>query len=189
MDAKKITVETMKVSDLKPNPRNPRRISDAALKRLEKSVERFGLVEPIVYNKRSGFIVGGHQRVKALKGLGEKTATVVVVDLDETDEAALNLSLNSPELAGSFADPVDEIINAIAEQDRNLVEDLALNEIRLEDYFEDTDAVKDLDIPEPVERVWVLIGVPIERYDRVDPVVRKIAEDPDIFVQTTAANA
>jgi ParB-like chromosome segregation protein Spo0J len=115
----------MPISALKSNPRNPREISDLALLRLQKSVERFGLVEPIVYNKRSGYIVGGHQRVKALKRLGEKEATVVVVDLDETDEKALNIALNSANLMGEFVqESLEEILEEIQSRNHQLADDL-----------------------------------------------------------------
>lgn len=59
-------VKTMQLADLSPAPYNPRTISEAALKGLRGSVERFGMVEPVVWNKQTGNIVGGHQRVKVL---------------------------------------------------------------------------------------------------------------------------
>jgi len=51
-------------------------------------------VEPIVWNKRTGNIVGGHQRYKVLLDMGMREVDCVVVDLDETKEKALNLALN-----------------------------------------------------------------------------------------------
>jgi len=52
-------------------------------------------VEPIVWNERSGHVVGGHQRLKVLEREGAKTTKVVVVDLDPEREKALNVALNS----------------------------------------------------------------------------------------------
>ena len=57
-------------------------------------MQEFGYVEPIVWNKRSGNIVGGHQRYKVLLDMGMSEVDCVVVDLDETKEKALNLALN-----------------------------------------------------------------------------------------------
>jgi len=51
-------------------------------------------VEPIVWNKRTGNIVGGHQRLKVLLDMGMREVDCVVVDLDEAKEKALNLALN-----------------------------------------------------------------------------------------------
>jgi len=51
-------------------------------------------VEPIVWNERTGNIVGGHQRYKVLLDMGMSEVDCVVVDLDETKEKALNIALN-----------------------------------------------------------------------------------------------
>jgi hypothetical protein len=55
-----------KVSDLKANPDNPRKISDEKLGMLDKSMKKFGDLSGIVANRRSGLMVGGHQRVKQI---------------------------------------------------------------------------------------------------------------------------
>jgi DNA modification methylase len=75
-------------------PYNPRRIEPEQLAALRRSLRTFGAVEPVVANRRSGRIVGGHQRVKAAEAEGIETLPVVWVDLDETGERQLNLALN-----------------------------------------------------------------------------------------------
>ena len=60
----------------------------------------FGIVEPVVVNKRTGRIVGGHQRVKAAEAQGIEQLPVVHVDLDETQEKQLNIALNR--ISGEF---------------------------------------------------------------------------------------
>ena len=87
-------IEKKKVSDLKCAPYNPRKIDDKELAKLKRSITEFGYVEPIVWNKRSGFVVGGNQRLKALRELGIEEVDVVVVDLDDAKEKALNIALN-----------------------------------------------------------------------------------------------
>lgn len=54
----------MKLSELKPNPKNPRKIIDESLLRLGKSVKKHGSLDGIVYNERTGTLEGGHQRQK-----------------------------------------------------------------------------------------------------------------------------
>ena len=61
---------------------------------IKKSLEDFGYVEPVVWNKRTGNIVGGHQRVQVLKDLGETEIEVSVVDMSLKDEKQLSLALN-----------------------------------------------------------------------------------------------
>ena len=73
---------------------NPRTIDDHDLDALRRSLKFFGTVEPIVVNKRSGRIVGGHQRVRAAQAEEIESLPVVYVDLDDPSEKQLNLALN-----------------------------------------------------------------------------------------------
>jgi len=73
---------------------NPRVMPPHEAEALKGSIERFGVVEPLVWNERTRRLVGGHQRLDALQALGEQKAPVVVVDFDEWEEKALNLALN-----------------------------------------------------------------------------------------------
>ena len=89
-------IRNVPIEQINPAPYNPRedlRPDDPRFKKLVKSVGEFGLVEPLVWNKRSGNLVGGHQRLKVLRARGEMTAPVVVVDLSPERERALNLAL------------------------------------------------------------------------------------------------
>lgn len=67
---------------------------DSDFIKLENSITEFGYIEPIIWNKRTGNIVGGHQRLNVLKSQGENQAEAVVVDLGEHDEKMLNVMLN-----------------------------------------------------------------------------------------------
>src|SRR5436309_13207250 len=89
-------IENLKTADLADMaaPYNPRTISDHDLEALRRSLRFFGTVEPIVVNKRSRHIVGGHQRVKAAQAEGIENLPVYYVDLDDPSEKQLNLALN-----------------------------------------------------------------------------------------------
>jgi ParB-like chromosome segregation protein Spo0J len=77
------------------NPRKDLKPGDKAYEALKKSMERFGDVEPIVWNERSGHVVGGHQRLKIkISEFHAQAADVVVVNLADKEEKALNLALN-----------------------------------------------------------------------------------------------
>ena len=73
---------------------NPRSIEDHELGALRRSLKFFGTVEPIVVNRRSRRIVGGHQRVRAAEAEQIESLPVVYVDLDDPSEKQLNLALN-----------------------------------------------------------------------------------------------
>jgi DNA modification methylase len=82
---------------IKPAPYNPRvdlKPGDPIYEQLRHSIETFGVVEPIVWNKRTGHVVGGHQRLAVLQALGHSHADVVTVNLTPQREKALNLALN-----------------------------------------------------------------------------------------------
>lgn len=88
-------IEKKKIADLIPAPYNPRQSTAKQEKHLKESLEKFGLVEPIIFNKQTGYIVGGHFRVRELKKLGIKEIECVIVDLNEEDEKELNIRLNA----------------------------------------------------------------------------------------------
>lgn len=90
------TMELAKLQPAKYNPRVELQPEDDVYKRIKASITKFGMVAPLVVNKRNGLytIVGGHQRYNILKELGYKEIPCILVDLDEVDEIELNLSLN-----------------------------------------------------------------------------------------------
>lgn len=92
------------LADMKA-PYNPRKIRKDAQDRLTTSLDEFGQVEPLVCNRRTGHIVGGHQRVEAALNLDEDAELFVVwVDLDLDEEKALNVMLNNPAAQGEWDD-------------------------------------------------------------------------------------
>lgn len=108
-------VVTMKLSELAPAPYNPRRISEEAMGGLKASLKRFGMPQFIVFNRTTGRVVAGHQRVEALRALGETDAQVVVVTLPEEEEKALNITLNNPHIAGEFTPALGDLLPPLRE--------------------------------------------------------------------------
>ena len=102
-------IEIKKISELTPAPYNPRESTEKQESQLKQSLKKFGVVEPIIYNKQTGYIVGGHFRVRELQKLGYTEIECVIVDLSEEDEKELNIRLNAntgqwdwDELANNF---------------------------------------------------------------------------------------
>ena len=86
------------------NPRKDLKPGDVEYEKLRRSIEEFGYVEPIIWNERTGNIVGGHQRFKVLAELGYYEIDCVVVELDAQREKALNVALNK--ISGEFDIPL-----------------------------------------------------------------------------------
>lgn len=92
-------------SQLHGAPYNPRGLSDGAKSRLKRGIKKHGIVDTLVYNVRTGNLVGGHQRLKVLdelEGTDDYTLTVQQIDVDENEEMLLNMALNNPSLQGHF---------------------------------------------------------------------------------------
>ncbi len=90
-------IQKIKAERLNPaayNPRKDLKPGDKEYEKLKRSIEEFGCVELIVWNKRTGNVVSGHQRLKILLEYGHTEIDCVVVDLDEQREKALNIALN-----------------------------------------------------------------------------------------------
>jgi len=90
-------IEKKSTADLLPadyNPRKDLKPGDLEYEKLKRSIEQFGYVEPVIWNKTTGRVVGGHQRLKVLMDMGHTEVDCVVVELSEEKEKALNVALN-----------------------------------------------------------------------------------------------
>jgi ParB-like chromosome segregation protein Spo0J len=113
-----MNIRTLKATELKAaayNPRKDLQPEDAEYQKLRRSIEEFGYVEPIIWNERTGNVVGGHQRLKVLLEQGAEEIECVVVDLEEKDEKILNVLLNKVKGRwdiGKLADLLQELDEA-----------------------------------------------------------------------------
>jgi ParB-like chromosome segregation protein Spo0J len=123
-------IKQVEVSKLKEADYNPRDIAPENLELLGQSIEKFGLVEPIIWNEHTGNVVGGHQRLKVLQENGVKKTNVVVVDLPLKEEKALNVALNSPRLQGFFTDGLNLVLDELEADLPELAGALKLDELR-----------------------------------------------------------
>lgn len=84
----------MKLVDLKPADYNPRINLEpgmAEYEKLKQSILEFGFIDPPIFNKHTGNLVGGHQRVSVARDLGLfEEVEVSIVDLHLEKEKALN---------------------------------------------------------------------------------------------------
>jgi hypothetical protein len=90
---------------LKEAPYNPRVMGEHEHKLLNKSLKKSGLVETIVWNKRTGYVVGGHQRLSELdklEGGKDYSLDVCVIDVSEQEEREINIKLNNSNLMGEY---------------------------------------------------------------------------------------
>jgi len=81
--------------NLKQHPKNPRQISKDQMQRLESLIDDFGLIDKPIVNQDM-MIIGGHQRIRILKKMKEKTVECWVPDrlLNEQEINRLCIGLN-----------------------------------------------------------------------------------------------
>lgn len=97
------------------NPRVDLQPEDEEYQAIERSLKRHGLVQPIVWNRRTNTVVSGHQRLTVLEAQGETEVTVSVVDLDDIQEKELNVALNK--ITGEWDDDkLSVILNELGEE-------------------------------------------------------------------------
>ena len=85
------------IEKINPAPYNPRielKPGDVEYEQLKRSIQEFGYVDPLIWNERSGNLVGGHQRFRILVSEGYNEIDVSVVDLELAQEKAFNIALN-----------------------------------------------------------------------------------------------
>lgn len=131
-----MNIQQKKLKDLKDSEYNPRKISEEVLKKLEDSMTKFGYVEPIIWNKRSGNVVGGHQRLKILRKQMKEDDKIdcVVVDLDKYQEKALNIALNK--VVGEWDETrLGELLVDIKENSVKMLMLPGFNDEELDMYF------------------------------------------------------
>ena len=160
-------IRKFRLEQRQPAEYNPREISDDALAGLSASLKKFGCVEPIVVNTRGGknTIVGGNQRFKVLSAAGVKECICVAVDLSETDEETLNLTLNNPKIQGEFIREIEEYLYKLQREiPRKSFIDLRIADLQSEiGQPEKSGNILDDEIPPPPKKaitkpgdLWIL---------------------------------
>ena len=139
-------IETKKVTDLLPaeyNPRKELKPGDAEYEKLKRSIEQFGYVEPVIWNKTTSRVVGGHQRLRVIMDMGITEVECVVVEMPEDKEKALNIALNK--ISGEWdKDKLALLISDLQGTDFD-VSLTGFEPAEIDDLFKDTlkDGVKD----------------------------------------------
>lgn len=114
---KTVPLQEIKLADY--NPRIDLQSGDPEYEKLKNSILQFGYIDPIIWNERSGNIVGGHQRFKVLVDLGYEEFEVVPVDYSPEVERACNLALNK--ISGDFVEEkVADLLHYLQENDFEL---------------------------------------------------------------------
>ena len=93
-----IKIEHVSIDVLRPCEYNPRRWDKEVEEQLKESINRFGIVDPLLVNsadERKNIVIGGHFRLSVFKSLGIKIVPVVYINIPDIEkEKELNIRLN-----------------------------------------------------------------------------------------------
>jgi len=149
----KLQITEVNINDLKPAEYNPRQASEKEYADLKKSIENFGLVDPIIANSfpdRYNTIIGGHFRLKVAKDMGFKQMPVTYINIPEIErERELNIRLNKN--LGSFD------FDLLANFDEDLLKDIGFESKELDKIFQ-LEPDKDADEVPEVRETDVKLG-------------------------------
>ena len=140
------------------NPRDDLQPEDEEYQAIERSLKRHGLVQPIVWNRRTNTVVSGHQRLTVLEAKGETEVTVSVVDLDDIQEKELNVALNK--ITGEWDDDkLSVILNELGEEATDTgftLQEIDVLRDELKSYFDDVTAPDEEEPTEEPEESFLL---------------------------------
>lgn len=184
------------LKDLKADDRNPKKHDIAGTIR---SLKRFGFVDPVVQDQRTGLLIAGHGRVEALKVLKErgedppggidpdggwKVPTFVGWSSTDDDEAGAALvALNRlTERGGWDSQALTELLTAVAGSADGLSgvgyddDELDVLRAKLGTAPEETDRLLEEQELRPFERTYFLIAAPIDYHGTVWEILGQLDE-------------
>jgi DNA modification methylase len=138
-------IQTARLIPADYNPRKDLKPGDMEYEKLKRSLEEFGYVEPVIWNKTTSHVVGGHQRLKVLLDMGITEVECVVVEMDTEKEKALNIALNK--ISGDWdKDKLALLIADLQGTDFD-VSLTGFDPVEIDDLFKDSlkDGIKDDD--------------------------------------------
>ena len=102
------------------NPRIDLQPDDEEYKSLQKSMDAFGYIEPIIWNEQTGHVVGGHQRLKILLAKGYSEIEVSRINVSEEKEKLINVALNK--VSGQWdEDKLEDILRDIQDSGNDVL--------------------------------------------------------------------
>ncbi|MBI2314932.1 DNA modification methylase [Candidatus Daviesbacteria bacterium] len=146
---KQLEIVQIAISELKVADYNPRKWDDEAVRHLKESVQKFGLIDPIIVNgakERINVVIGGHFRLKIAKDLGYKEVPIVYVNIPDIEkEKELNLRLNRNTGEWDW--------NLLAEFDETLLSDIGFSSEEIDNIFDWEENPEEFDLQKELQKL------------------------------------
>jgi len=139
------------INELHLSEYNPRKHSKEQASQLKESIERFGLVDPIICNsdpERLNIVIGGHFRLEVAKDLGYTEVPVVYVNITDIEkEKELNLRLNKN--VGEFD------LELLAQFDESFLADIGFDSEELDQIFPTEENIEMFDLKKELDKLGI----------------------------------
>lgn len=144
-----LKVEFINLSELRPAEYNPRKFPKEKDQKLKDSINKFGVVDPLIVNvaeDRKNIVIGGNFRLSVLKDLGYTKAPCVYVNISDIEkEKELNIRLNKNLGEWDF--------DLLAEFDNSLLSDIGFSSEELDDIFNIDDSPEQFDLDKELKKL------------------------------------
>ena len=167
-----LNVKEWEISKLINAEYNPRVLKEHQFKQLKDSIERFGIVDPILVNvnkDRKGIIIGGHQRAYVCEKLGMKKIPAVELDLTLEQEKELNIRLNKNTGEWDY----ESLANYF---DENELIDWGFQDYEFDKTWDNLDYIENAEEVSLDKDITLKIVIPFE-YDDVEADIRSKVEN------------
>ncbi len=148
---KKLKIEYVRLEELIPSDYNPRKWDQKAISDLTESINKYGLVDPLLANSapnRKNVVIGGHFRLKIAKDLGYKKVPVVYINIpDIKKEKELNIRLNKNLGAFDF--------DLLAKFDETFLSSVGFSSEELDEIFEIDVTPEQFDLAKELEKLKI----------------------------------
>lgn len=179
----KFTPETIHRSKLVGSEYNPRVMNDEERRLLTENIQRVGLIDGPIWNKRTGRLVGGHMRVgilDSLMGTQDYYLPVNIVDLDEKTEREQNIFLNNNDASGNWD---IEKLGAMFKDGQVDANNAGFSPAVLYNLFGDSPLTAQ---PEQLDMLAAQMREARERYNSIKGAIQK-RDDPDFYLVVFAS--
>jgi DNA modification methylase len=163
-----MNIQEIDINEVLFAPYNPRVMTNEVLEKLKKSIQEYGVYSPLIVNKATRHVVGGNQRLAALRVLGHKTIHVVMVDLSLEKEKVLNIQLNKISGEWDF-EKLSQLLDELSKMPEIEVAETGFELPEISQIFDDYGRIKEEDgfdfdaavnaIEEPVTRIGDIVSI------------------------------
>ena len=135
-------------SELKANPKNWRLHPENQKQALAQAIDEVGFVVPVLFNKRTGYLIDGHARVDQVAD--DREIPAIIIDCDPKQEARILASLdNITSLANADYEKLAELIETADFEKDSPIDEMLLNVLdNFKEFEEDQEQIDPDELPD-----------------------------------------